>query len=81
MVANYFSKPLQGKLFQKFHKSIMGHWILSQNLWRQECVGSTWKLITQKHILTDQWRKDCIEIQNKILTGYQDLTLYDNYYY
>jgi hypothetical protein len=25
MVANYFSKPLQGKLFQKFHKSIMGH--------------------------------------------------------
>ena len=25
MVADYFSKPLQGKLFQKFRKSIMGH--------------------------------------------------------
>jgi hypothetical protein len=25
MIANYFSKPLQGKLFQKFCKSIMGH--------------------------------------------------------
>ena len=25
MVADYFSKPLQGKLFQKFKKAIMGH--------------------------------------------------------
>jgi hypothetical protein len=25
MIADYFSKPLQGKLFQKFRKSIMGH--------------------------------------------------------
>ncbi len=25
MVADYFSKPLQGKLFQKFRKAIMGH--------------------------------------------------------
>jgi hypothetical protein len=25
MVADYFSKPLQGKLFQKFRKEIMGH--------------------------------------------------------
>jgi hypothetical protein len=25
MDADYFSKPLQGKLFQKFRKSIMGH--------------------------------------------------------
>ena len=25
MIADYFSKPLQGKLFRKFRKSIMGH--------------------------------------------------------
>jgi hypothetical protein len=25
MIADYFSKPLQGKLFQKFRRSIMGH--------------------------------------------------------
>jgi hypothetical protein len=24
-VADFFSKPLQGKLFQKFRKAIMGH--------------------------------------------------------
>jgi hypothetical protein len=27
MVADYFSKPLQGKLFQQFKKAIMGHWM------------------------------------------------------
>ena len=26
MIADYMSKPLQGKLFQKFKKLIMGHW-------------------------------------------------------
>jgi hypothetical protein len=25
MVADYFSKPLQGQLFKKFHRAIMGH--------------------------------------------------------
>jgi hypothetical protein len=25
MVADFFSKPLQGQLFKKFHRAIMGH--------------------------------------------------------
>jgi hypothetical protein len=25
MVADFFSKPLQGKLYQKFRKALMGH--------------------------------------------------------
>ena len=28
MIADYMSKPLQGKLFQEFRKAIMGHWDL-----------------------------------------------------
>jgi hypothetical protein len=41
MDADYFSKALHGKLFQKFQKSIMRHRVLSlyQRQW-EECVGT-----------------------------------------
>ncbi len=32
MIADYFSKPLQGKLFQKIRKSVMGHLMLESRL-------------------------------------------------
>jgi hypothetical protein len=67
MVAeDYFSKPLQGRLFQKFRKAIMGNWISSHYMIWQECVGLTYKYRETLHPKTPQH-----ELQH--------LTLYENY--
>ncbi len=55
MIADYFSKPLQGKLFQKFWRSIMGHddkqeidWRVRLSLWDDRSVLDA--LILHKYI-------------------------------
>ena len=42
MMGDYMTKPLQGRLFNKFRDEIMGEQLVSQwirNFMRQECVG------------------------------------------
>ena len=41
MVADYFTKPLQGTKFQKFRAMIMNHWDWALELVSQECVGAS----------------------------------------
>ena len=40
MVADYFTKPLQGTKFRKFHAMIMNHQDPALELMSQECVGA-----------------------------------------
>ena len=41
MVADYFTKPLQGTKFHKFHTMIMNHHDPALELMSQECVGAS----------------------------------------
>ena len=41
MVADYFTKPLQGTKFRKFHAMIMNYQDPALALMSQECVGAS----------------------------------------
>ena len=41
MVADYFTKPLQGMKFRKFQAMIMNYWDWALELVSQECVGAS----------------------------------------
>ena len=41
MMADYFTKPLQGMKFQKFQSMIMNHQDWALELVPQECVGAS----------------------------------------
>jgi hypothetical protein len=51
MWGDYMSKPLQGKLFQKFKKLIMGHWVSAKVLDDRSVLEELWEKAKRMHMV------------------------------